>query len=305
MLTTINALFDGAPQHTKCIDCASPVPAKIGNGRLYTSKRCTDCTKAHRLKVVGASVARQRRKRGIPEVKGTVFQCAACGCDVARNRSLRAKFCDPCRVEAARDRARERVNRLSRDRGAPQIGERIACKHCRMEFPRASPRECYCGECKAKQRRGDLPHLKAASRRYKVEVWSKRLETDFDLRAKQRRHLKLSRVRRKAAPSFTINERMSAGIRYSLGRAKAGSRWELLVGYSLADLMRHLERQFLPGMTWVNRGEWHIDHIVPLSSFKFSSPDDAEFRAAWALTNLRPLWWADNLGKSDKRTFLI
>ena len=69
--------------------------------------------------------------------------------------------------------------------------------------------------------------------------------------------------------------------------------------------MTHLERQFLPGMTWGNRGEWHIDHIVPLASFTFTSPDDPEFRAAWALTNLRPLWAKDNIRKSAKRTHLI
>src|SRR3546814_3330220 len=50
----------------------------------------------------------------------------------------------------------------------------------------------------------------------------------------------------------------------SLGDGKNGRSWEILVGYTVADLMAHLERQFLPGMSWDNRGEWHIDHIRPL-----------------------------------------
>lgn len=98
---------------------------------------------------------------------------------------------------------------------------------------------------------------------------------------------------------------MSAGIKNSLRDGKNGRSWERLVGYTVTDLMRHLERQFLSGMSWDNRGEWHIDHILPLASFKFTSPDDPEFRAAWALTNLRPLWAKDNMRKSDKRTHLI
>jgi hypothetical protein len=69
--------------------------------------------------------------------------------------------------------------------------------------------------------------------------------------------------------------------------------------------MVHLERQFLSGMTWANRGQWHIDHIQPRSSFKFVGPDDPEFKACWALSNLRPLWKADNLKKNARRTLLL
>jgi hypothetical protein len=58
-------------------------------------------------------------------------------------------------------------------------------------------------------------------------------------------------------------------------------------------------------MSWDNIGDWHIDHIVPLASFTFSSADDPEFRAAWALTNLRPLWAADNMRKHARREFLL
>lgn len=91
----------------------------------------------------------------------------------------------------------------------------------------------------------------------------------------------------------------------ALGRGKAGRSWREFVPYTLDDLMAHLERQFLPGMTWANRGEWHIDHIRPLCSFKFTTPDDAEFRAAWALSNLRPLWALDNIRKNGRRDLLL
>lgn len=52
-------------------------------------------------------------------------------------------------------------------------------------------------------------------------------------------------------------------------------------------------------------GEWHVDHIVPLSSFDFATPDDPGFKAAWALTNLRPLWGLENMRKHAQRTHLI
>jgi hypothetical protein len=99
---------------------------------------------------------------------------------------------------------------------------------------------------------------------------------------------------------------MRWGIRHSLvNGGKAGRPWESLVGYTAETLMRHLERQFLKGMTWENRGEWEIDHITPLALFNFTTAEDPEFKAAWALSNLRPLWKADNYEKRAKRLYLL
>lgn len=81
------------------------------------------------------------------------------------------------------------------------------------------------------------------------------------------------------------------------GLKKHRSTFDLL-GYSVEDLKRHLEKKFAPGMTWENYGRgWHVDHIIPLSAFNFASTDDADFRRAWALSNLRPLWAEDNMRK--------
>ena len=88
------------------------------------------------------------------------------------------------------------------------------------------------------------------------------------------------------------------------GKAKSGKTFELL-GYTPEDLRRHIEKQFCKGMSWGNYGEWHIDHIVPLSSFEISSWDDPELKAAWDLTNLRPIWSKENLQKSARLTHLV
>jgi hypothetical protein len=58
-------------------------------------------------------------------------------------------------------------------------------------------------------------------------------------------------------------------------------------------------------MGWHNLPQWHIDHIIPLSSFRFETAHDPEFKAAWALTNLRPIWAVDNLRKHAKRELLV
>lgn len=103
-----------------------------------------------------------------------------------------------------------------------------------------------------------------------------------------------------------IRNYFTAAICHSLkGSTKGGRSWETILGYTADDLRQHLERQFAKGMSWDNYGEWHVDHIVPVASFTFSSADDAEFKACWSLTNLRPLWAADNMSKKHKRTHLI
>lgn len=76
--------------------------------------------------------------------------------------------------------------------------------------------------------------------------------------------------------------------------------------YTTDQLKEHLEKQFAKGMTWDNYGEWHVDHILPVSSFKFSGdPKDPEFLACWAMSNLRPMWAPENISKHNKRTHLI
>ena len=71
------------------------------------------------------------------------------------------------------------------------------------------------------------------------------------------------------------------------------------IGCSPGFLRNHLESLFQPGMTWENHGEWHVDHIIPLSWFPLREDPSLIFVAShW--TNLQPLWAAENLRKSNK-----
>jgi hypothetical protein len=108
-----------------------------------------------------------------------------------------------------------------------------------------------------------------------------------------------------ANPHQKLSHHIGSAIWRSLAGNKAGRRWERLVGYTLDDLRRHLERQFLKGMTWENYGEWHVDHVLPIAGFNFVSTDDPDFRACWAITNLQPLWAAQNLSKKAVRATLL
>lgn len=79
--------------------------------------------------------------------------------------------------------------------------------------------------------------------------------------------------------------------------ARAGSAVTDL-GCSIPEFKDYLESKFAPGMSWENIGDWHIDHIEPLS--KYNLEDEMEFKKACHYTNLQPLWKEDNLRKSNK-----
>jgi len=108
--------------------------------------------------------------------------------------------------------------------------------------------------------------------------------------------------RRKIDSKFRLNCNIRDGIGRSLRGAKAGQHWEDMVGYTIKQLKRHLEGQFIDGMTWDNYGEWHIDHIIPIAAHNFTKPFHTDFKRAWSLENLQPMWAEDNLKKHAKLT---
>lgn len=96
--------------------------------------------------------------------------------------------------------------------------------------------------------------------------------------------------------------RMGNAIRGALCRNEKQGHWEDLVGYSVQDLKLHLEKQFTDKMSWelFMKGEIHIDHIKPKSSYFYETTQDISFKECWALSNLQPLFAEDNLKKGDK-----
>lgn len=102
-----------------------------------------------------------------------------------------------------------------------------------------------------------------------------------------------------------VNFKLKTSFRTAVARAiKFGAKKScpsiVYLGCSIPMARKHIESKWKPGMKWENHGihGWHIDHIVPISSFDFTK--QSEVFEALHYTNLQPLWWNENLQKTNK-----
>lgn len=94
------------------------------------------------------------------------------------------------------------------------------------------------------------------------------------------------RARIRSPEAFAARDMLKRIMRQT-GERKA-SRTSEMLGYSSKELREHIESQFSTGMSWENWGEWHIDHIIPVSVMvKAGEKDPAVINA---LVNLQPMW---------------
>lgn len=96
-----------------------------------------------------------------------------------------------------------------------------------------------------------------------------------------------------SAVSKRLQSQLQSALRSKQGRADVNA----MRGYTPQELRDHVERLFQPGMSWDNYGVggWEISRIVPACMLPIHT--DEGFRAANALSNLRPVWQKDNLDR--------
>jgi hypothetical protein len=115
---------------------------------------------------------------------------------------------------------------------------------------------------------------------------------------------KYSKKKWKTDTNFKLRHILRNRIRDALKRQnKSGVKSEntiKLLGCSVIEARKHLEKQFKEGMTWENHAHdtWHIDHIIPCASFDLTDPEQQN--KCFHYTNLQPLWAEENMSKSAK-----
>lgn len=183
-------------------------------------------------------------------------------------------------------------------RNADKINEKLRAAYAESPELQAAAKERKSRSYRA-LRKSSTPQIRNREREKEA---SRRWRAENKERARETRRL-YKQNRRAADPSYVMLGRMQVSINRAIrvgGYTKRSRTYEYL-GCSFEEFKRHIERQFLKGMTWDNRDLWHVDHIVPNAS----ASTEAELFALQHYTNLRPLWAGANRAKSDSREFLI
>lgn len=132
----------------------------------------------------------------------------------------------------------------------------------------------------------------------------------------QKRHNDWDKQKRKNDPAYKLRAIISQTIYAALHQNesdKYGNSILKYLEYSMEELAKHLEKQFINEniwMNWNNYGKyitknwndndpstwkWNIDHINPQADLPYTSMEDDNFKECWKLSNLRPYSAKQNL----------
>jgi hypothetical protein len=120
-----------------------------------------------------------------------------------------------------------------------------------------------------------------------------------DKKKKMARVMAYQKIKNKTDINWILRKRLRGRLQKALkGIIKSKRTMDLLGVPHLDFLKAWLQSQFKEGMTWENRHLWHIDHIIPCSSFDLTKPE--EQAKCFHYTNLQPLWASENLSKGNR-----
>lgn len=192
------------------------------------------------------------------------------------------KICSSCKVEKS-------LCNFSNSKNG-YLGVQSYCKDC----AKAKKKEYYLRNSEKEKEYAKNWYRENKTRSINISRKYQKENSDRIRRNKRRR----AKERRKEDPRYRAERRVRHRVWKAINRfgAKKKSSTFNIVGCSQWYLFKHIEDQFLEGMSWDNYGEWHIDHIVPLAS---AEKEDDIIRLCH-YTNLQPLWAKDNLRKGAK-----
>lgn len=215
---------------------------------------------------------------------------------------MKRKVCKKCNKELPNDN-------FHKCKGG-KLGTRSVCKSCCNKLNKARNKEYYQKnkkeilEKKREYYQDNKEDIKKKNKSYYYENQEKcqkeareRYEKSCpDKRRKTK--LKYYHEKLKHCPENKIRTNLSRRIRDFIH--KDNETTEELLGCTFEEFKTYLESMFLDGMTWENYGVhgWHIDHIIPCSSFDLSKSEEIEI--CFHYSNLQPLWAKDNIRKGNK-----
>ena len=147
-----------------------------------------------------------------------------------------------------------------------------------------------CKKCRAERNHEEYKKLRNNPKKWKSYLKKQRSRKDYQQEYQTIQQDPLRRAR------TAIRKRILHGLKVrNIKKSKLCMKSEEILGCSFQHFKDHIESQFTNGMNWLNHGEWHLDHKVPLALA--NNVDELIKLNHW--TNFQPLWSGDNLSKGD------
>ena len=163
-----------------------------------------------------------------------------------------------------------------------------------------------CRECRAKYKKNyrinNIESLKEYRKKYYWNNREHQRKKTIEWRENNKERVRELRIkykkdRLKTDPLFKLTTAIRKTIYISFKRQgwNKNSKTQKILGCDFPRFKSHIEELFQEGMSFDNYGEWHYDHIIPLSTA--TCEDDLIKLNHY--TNIQPLWAEDNLRKSN------
>ena len=110
-----------------------------------------------------------------------------------------------------------------------------------------------------------------------------------------------AKQKRKENSVFNFSSNVRSLISHSFNRADGKGliknlSTEEILGCSIEEFRKYIESKFQDGMTLENYGEWHLDHIKPISL----AQSEEEVIKFCHYSNFQPLWAKENMSKGNR-----
>lgn len=198
---------------------------------------------------------------------------------------MKVKVCSMCKIEKSFDEFGKNYDRSS--------GIQSACKECkkikRREYKKRNREIINKNQVEYKKKvklNGGLLGRKVAM----SESEKKRRRSEYAVK------YHMERCDNDPLYKFKVSIRKNISGLFKRRSIKKNSKTEEIIGLSYEEFKKYIESLFQENMSWDNYGEWHIDHIIPVSS----ATCEEELIKLNHYTNLQPLWASENLSKGNK-----
>ncbi len=115
---------------------------------------------------------------------------------------------------------------------------------------------------------------------------------------KYQNEYKKNRLQNDSLFKFVCNTRNLIRYGYKCGNNEfvKKTKTENILGCTFEEFRSYIEIKFNKKMTFENYGEWHLDHIIPISS----AQTEEEIIKLNHYTNFQPMWAKENISKGNK-----